>query len=111
MCRKFAKGTCTRGKSCKYLHPDQPGNTSTTTKFKGNCHYCNKYGHRIADCHKKKRDEKGQQSTSGLDKSNASVEPPPDAAPAAPAAPVQDSVQFGDRSYPCYKPLNNCALG
>ena len=47
------------------------------TRFKGTCNYCSKYGHKEADCQKKKADEKkgnGKQETgataiAGSDKS------------------------------------------
>ena len=57
-CRNFARGKCQRGSSCKYAHPAQPdagsGGSTPSTK----CGYCDKIGHKLADCWKKKKDEK-----------------------------------------------------
>ena len=65
ICRNFARtGHCKRGKNCRYRHVEAPSGSGSgkTVKnhkgFQGNCHYCNKRGHKEAECRKKKADTK-----------------------------------------------------
>jgi hypothetical protein len=70
VCRQFAQGRCKRGDNCNYAHPSQPHQNSGGSKFqgggagdkfKGECFYCGRPGHRKAECHKKERDDKLKQ--------------------------------------------------
>ena len=49
-------------KSRKGTNQSQQDGTSSTSRFNGKCHYCQKDGHRIADCRKKKREEANKAS-------------------------------------------------
>ena len=46
------------------MHVTQPtpctGGDQNPAKFQGDCYYCGKKGHKKADCHKKKRDDKAK---------------------------------------------------
>jgi hypothetical protein len=69
VCRLFAQGRCKRGDNCNYAHPSQPQQSSggkyqggdAGDKFKGDCFYCGKPGHRKTECYKKERDDKLKQ--------------------------------------------------
>ena len=71
--RRFAQERCERGDKCNYAQPSQPHQNSSGSKyqgggaagsgykFKGDCFYCGKPGHRKTECLKKERDDKLKQ--------------------------------------------------
>lgn len=62
-CHNFLAGRCTRGSSCKYKHDEsklpkrsQPKKGKSNDK-KLRCRHCNKNGHDISDCFRKRRED------------------------------------------------------
>jgi hypothetical protein len=60
VCRLFARGKCKYGSSCRYSHSGSQPPSHPPRRDKSNqlCTHCNKKGHLIGDCFRKKREDR-----------------------------------------------------
>ena len=79
------QGEGSKGKGNKGGKGEVVGNAEK--KYTRECHYCSKAGHSVADCRKKKREEKGTRKAAAVNRSaSASSTPATHAAAQTPIA-------------------------